>query len=141
MTGVQTCALPISPTREECSVTRVSSNTPLQSLLLLNDPIYVEAARVFAQKILGSGAPALSDRIDWAFLRAVGRKPAAEERRTLAELYQKNLARYRASPSDAEQLIRVGDAPGIASANPAELAAMTVVARTILNLHETITRD
>jgi hypothetical protein len=130
-----------APTREECSVTRVNSNTPLQSLLLLNDPIYVEAARVFAQNILRSGAPALRDRIDWAFLRAVGRKPGAEERSTLAELYQKNLARFRANPADGEKLIRVGDAPGAASANPAELAAMTMVARTILNLHETITRD
>ncbi len=112
-----------APTREECTVNRANSDTPLQALDLLNDPIYVEAARVFAERILKNGG------LDWAFLRALGRKPTAEERSTLLELYRKSLERFQ-----------VGDAP-VSSKTPAELAAMTTVARVILNLHETITRN
>jgi len=123
-----------APTREECTVNRSNSDTPLQALDLLNDPIYVEAARVFADRILKNGG------LDWAFLRALSRKPTAQERSTLDELYRKSLARFKAAPADAKQLIQVGDAP-MSSNTPAELAAMTTVARVILNLHETITRN
>jgi len=130
-----------APTREECTVNRVNSDTPLQALDLLNDPIYVEAARVFAQHILKDGGHSELQRLDWAFFRALGRKPTPAERRTLAGLYSKNLARFQAAPDDAKQLIRVGAAPQAGAAAPAELAAMTTVARAILNLHETITRN
>jgi hypothetical protein len=130
-----------APTREECTVNRVNSDTPLQALDLLNDPIYVEAARVFAEHILKDGGLSPSQRLDWAFLRAMSRKPTPAERRALAGLYSKNLARFQAAPSDANKLIHVGDAPLAGNAPPAELAAMTTVARAILNLHETITRN
>ncbi len=73
-----------APTREECTVNRVNSNTPLQALVLLNDPIYVEAARVFAQNILQHGRD-WNARIDWAFERAAGRAPVAEERSALTQ--------------------------------------------------------
>jgi hypothetical protein len=128
-------------TREECAVNRVNSNTPLQALDLLNDPIYVEAARVFAQNILKDGGRSVADRLDWAFARAASRKPAEEERRTLAGLYRESLKRFQAAPADAQQLIHVGEAPLLSTADPAELAALTTVARAILNLHETIARD
>jgi hypothetical protein len=130
-----------APTREECTVNRVNSDTPLQALDLLNDPIYVEAARVFAQHILKEGGRTESQRLDWAFFRALSRKPTPAERRTLESLYSRNLARFQAAPADAKQLIRVGDAPLVGGEPPAELAAMTTVARAILNLHETITRN
>src|SRR5207247_9999431 len=67
-----------------------SSNTPLQALDLLNDPIYVEAARVLAQNMLKDGGRRLEDRVSWAFERAVSRKPVEEERRTLAGLDRKS---------------------------------------------------
>jgi hypothetical protein len=130
-----------APTREECTVNRVNSDTPLQALDLLNDAIYVEAARVFAEHILKDGGRTEAQRLDWAFFRALSRKPTPAERRTLAALYSKNLARFQAAPDDAKQLIRVGDAPVASNEPPAELAAMTTVARAILNLHETITRN
>jgi hypothetical protein len=130
-----------APTREECTVNRVNSDTPLQALDLLNDPIYVEAARVFAQHILKDGGRTAPQRLDWAFFRAVSRKPTAAERSALAALYRKSLARFAAAPASAKQLIQVGDAPLPDDIRPAELAAMTTVARAILNLHETITRN
>jgi hypothetical protein len=129
-----------APTREECTVNRVNSNTPLQALVLLNDPTYVEAARMFAQNILRHGR-AFDARVDWAFQRAVNRAPAAEERRTLAGLYAKSLAQFQHSPADARELIHEGEAPVAAGLNEAEFAAMTTVARAILNMHETITRN
>src|SRR5262249_3173759 len=128
-----------APTREECTVNRTNSDTPLQALDLLNDPIYVEAARVFAQHILAEGGKTAPQRLDWAFVRALGRKPTPAESRTLADLYSKNLSRFEAAPAGAQQLLHVGDAP-VAKEPEAELAAMTTVARAILNLHETITR-
>ena len=128
-----------APTREECTVNRVNSNTPLQALVLLNDPIYVEAARVFAQNILQHGRD-WNARIDWAFERAAGRTPAAEERSALSKLYASNLAQFQHSPADARALTHEGEAP-VANLPAVELAAMTTVARAILNMHETITRN
>jgi uncharacterized protein DUF1553/uncharacterized protein DUF1549/cytochrome c len=129
-----------APTREECTINRVNSNTPLQALVLLNDPIYVEAARVFAQNILKNGRE-LDRQVDWAFLRAVDRTPSPEERSILIDLYRQGLAEFRSSPQAAVQLIHQGEAPVVDEGKPAELAAMTAVARAILNMHETITRN
>ncbi|MGD0778832.1 MAG: DUF1549 and DUF1553 domain-containing protein, partial [Candidatus Solibacter sp.] len=129
-----------APTREECTVNRVNSNTPLQALELLNDPIYVEAARVFAQNVLQHGG-AWNGRIDWAFQRAAGRAPMVEERSALSKLYSRNLAQFQRSPADARALAHEGEFPVAANLPAAELAAMTTVARAILNMHETITRN
>jgi hypothetical protein len=123
-----------APTREECVINRVTSNTPLQALVLLNDPIFVEAARVFAQNIL-------QHDIGWAFERAVSRPPSTEERRILDGLYQRSLTHFRGAPDDARQLIHEGESPVPANLDPVNLAAMTTVARAILNSHETITRN
>ncbi|MBI2680224.1 MAG: PSD1 domain-containing protein [Candidatus Solibacter usitatus] len=130
-----------APTREECTVNRVNSNTPLQALVLLNDPIYVEAARVFAQNILQQGGRSMKSRLDWAFLRALSRQPTPEERRILTELHRKNLARFRTDQTGAGHLARAGEAPGAPNEKASDLAAMTSVARVILNLHEVITRN
>jgi hypothetical protein len=129
-----------APTREECTVNRVSSNTPLQALDLMNDPIFVESARVFAENIVRQGGPAFDRQLDWAFKHALNRAPEQDERQILKDLYRKNLDRFRASPQAAAELMSVGEAPRDASAAP-EKAAMTLVARAILNLHETITRN
>ncbi len=125
-----------APSREECTINRTNSNTPLQALVLLNDPIYVEAARVFAANILKPG-----HGIDWAFVRAAGREPTPAERRILTDLYRRSLADFRRAPEDAEGLLHTGEAPLAPGEKPVEMAAMTMVARAILNMHETITRN
>jgi hypothetical protein len=130
-----------APSREECVLERTSSDTPLQSLDLLNDPIYVEAARVFAEHALTEGGPTLARQLNWAFYRAVGRPPEASELQTLSQLHEKSLARFRANPESAAQLIQIGEKPAAAGLTPASLAAMTSVTRVMLNLHEVITRD
>ena len=129
-----------APTREECTVNRTNSNTPLQALVLLNDPIYVEAARAFAGNILKREG-SLGDRINWAFERTISRVPSAEEKRVVSDLYRTSLQQFRKSPADAGELLKVGEAPAPSGEKPAELAAMTMVARALLNMHETITRN
>ncbi|MGA3190715.1 MAG: DUF1549 and DUF1553 domain-containing protein, partial [Bryobacteraceae bacterium] len=125
-----------APSREECTVNRVNSNTPLQALDLLNDVIYVESARYLALKALKNTNP-----IDWAFEKALGRKPLEAERKVLLGLYQESLTQFRADPRAASELIHVGEKPIDPTVKPADWAAMTTVARAILNLHETITRN
>ena len=126
--------------REECTVNRSVSNTPLQALVLLNDPSYVEAARVFAQNTVRAAGTAEA-RAGWAFRRALGRAPTAEELGILADLYQRAMRRFDADPAGARAFIEAGDAPVLPGANAVELAATMTVTRAILNLHETITRN
>jgi hypothetical protein len=130
-----------APTREECTVERPRSSTPLQALVLLNDPTYVEAARVFAERILKEGGPATADRLDWAYRHAVSRNVKPEEVRLLSELFARHRAEFAQDPQAARRLVGTGDRPVPADLDAAELAAWTSVARVILNLHETITRN
>ncbi len=129
-----------APTREECTVNRVSSNTPLQALVLLNDPIFVEAARVFGARILKEGGATPASRIAYAFEVALNRKPSATERDVLLNLYRTSLAHYTAAPADARKLLGIGEAPVDEKLGIPQLATAATIARTVLNLHETITR-
>jgi mono/diheme cytochrome c family protein len=130
-----------APTREECTVERTRSSTPLQALVLLNDPIYVEAARVLAEKIVKEGGKDTAARLDWAYRRAVSRGAKPDEVTLLTELYRKHLAEFQADRTAAEKAVTIGQSPLPKDMNIAELAAWTSVARVILNLHETITRN
>ncbi len=129
-----------APSREECTAARARSNTPLQALALLNDPTFVEAARVFGARIMLEGGTAAGERIAWAYRTAVSRAPEAAVAAALQELYGRHLAHYRAHVEEAKKLIAVGNAPSAAELDVSELAAWTSVARVVLNLHETITR-
>ena len=133
-----------APTREECTVSRSMSNTPLQALDLLNDPIYVEAARVFAQNAAAQGGtrpPAFDAQLAWVFDRALNRAPTAEERSILRGLYERNLKRFAADPASAREFLSEGETPLPANVNAVRLAAMATVTRAVLNLHELITRN
>jgi hypothetical protein len=130
-----------APTREECTAVRTRSNTPLQSLVLLNDPTYVEAARSLAAHMMNEGGQAASDRIDWAYHRALSRGVKPAEAKLLLDLYDKHRQQLTADKDAAKQLLAVGDAKAPSDLDTAELAAWTSVARVILNLHETITRN
>ena len=129
-----------APSREECTAERSRSNTPLQSLALLNDPSYVEAARVFAERIVDCGGETVENRIRWAFSEAVCRKPKASELKILTGLYSESTARFEEDPEAASELLGVGGAPTTSDCSPSDLAAWTMLSRAILNLHELITR-
>src|SRR5437762_11766181 len=79
-----------APSREECTVERPRSNTPLQALVLLNDPTYTEAARVFAERILTEGGGDTDARMRFAFQHAVMRSPTADELKILDGLHAKH---------------------------------------------------
>ncbi|MFN6202963.1 MAG: DUF1553 domain-containing protein, partial [Acidobacteriota bacterium] len=130
-----------APSREECTVNRVNSNTPLQALVLLNDPIFVESARVFAARALTEGGLSTRQQIEWAFEQATGRRPLAAEMDILLDLHRKGRQSVVAEPLGAQRLTAVGEAPVGRGVPPVRLAAMTTVTRAILNLHETITRN
>ena len=130
-----------APTREECTVERPRSSTPLQALVLLNDPTYVEAARVFAERIIKEGGATLPERLNWAYRHAVSRNIKPEEVRLLSALLARHRAEFAQEPQAARKLLSTGERPAAADVDAAELAAWTSVARVILNLHETITRN
>jgi hypothetical protein len=130
-----------APGREECTAERTRSNTPLQALVLLNDPIYVESARAFAQRILTSGGATDEERVEWAIRDSLCRKVSSNESQLLVALLNKQRTDYAADTASAKKLVSVGEYPIPTDMNHTELAAWTSVARAILNLHETITRN
>jgi hypothetical protein len=130
-----------APSREECTAERNRSNIPQQALALLNDPTYVEASRAFAARILKSGGADPASRLKWAWRQALDRPPRADELITIRALLDRHLTEYRRDPQAAGALLKVGLSPAPSDLDPAELAAWTSVARVILNLHETITRN
>ncbi len=134
-----------APSREECTARRARSNTPLQSLTLLNDPTFVEAARVFAQRTMREGGASVAERIQWAYRAALLREAEPFVVEQLRSVYDSHLAHFRANQADASEFVSVGNSPvdeGLISGErgASELAAWTSVTRVILNLTETITR-
>jgi hypothetical protein len=130
-----------APDREKCTARRLPTNTPLQALELLDDPTYVEAARVLAQRAITEAGRDPARRIDFMFRLATARDPRPQEREILAGLARDETAEYRQDGAAALKLLSVGASRCNPKINPGELAAWTTVASTILNLDETITNE
>jgi hypothetical protein len=130
-----------APSREECVVERPRSNTPQQALVLLNDPTYVEAARKLAEKALLEGGKSDDDRLTFLYRRVLSRKPREQETRVLLPLLERHRKQYREDKADVDGLLSIGQAAVSKEVDRTELAAWTSVARVLLNLHETITRE
>jgi len=129
-----------APRREECTAQRPRSNTPLASLTLLNDPTFVEAARAFADRIMTSAEDDQA-RLDVAFRLAVSRSVEDFERELLTELLVASREQYRSNEASARALVSAGIAPKAEGVSVVEHAAWTAVARAILTLGETTTRN
>ncbi len=129
-----------APDREFCIVRRSTTNTPLQALTLLNDPIFVEAARKLAERSIKEGGPAPAGRLDLAFRLATGRAPDDQEMVILRKTLDEMLAAYRTDASGAKALLGVGASLADPSIPAGELAAYTAVANMILNMDEVITK-
>jgi mono/diheme cytochrome c family protein len=129
-----------APNREVCTFLRQRTQTPLQSLVLMNDPAFVEAARGLAQRVLREEPADLDRRLVRAFRHTLGRKPQPDEVAVLKQTHEQQLARFRSDPDAAKALIAVGESKAPESADPAALAAMTAVANVLLNLNETISK-
>ncbi len=130
-----------APNREECAAERPRSNTPNAALALLNDPTFVEAARVLAERILQEGGDTIDDRLDFAYEVVLTRSPDEDERAIFRSLLQSTEAAYREDPHAAIALVETGLAPRPEGIPALELASWTSVARGLINLNEAITRN
>ncbi|MFN0167600.1 MAG: DUF1553 domain-containing protein [Bryobacteraceae bacterium] len=130
-----------APDREKCTARRSRTNTPLQALVLMNDPTYIESARSLAQRVIREAGRDPGKRVQLAYRVALARKPTSKELQTLRDLAEVETAEYRRNKDKALQLLSVGQSKSGASIEPSELAAWTTVASAILSLDETITRE
>ena len=128
-----------APSREECTAERPQSNTPVAAMNLLNDPTFVEAARVLAERVLKEAQP--NDRLNHAFLIVLNRPPTEEEISTLGSLYTYAENDFKKNPKSATALINIGQTKPAADFNHIELATWTTISRALLNLSETTTRN
>lgn len=125
--------------REVCVVRRGRTNTPLQALILMNDPTYLEAARRLAERVIEAESSA-EERIQLTFRLAASRSPHATEQEILTDIYREALSRFRNDTAAAEKLLAVGKSPRNMTIDPVELAAWTVTCSTILNMDEVISK-
>ncbi|NLT71071.1 MAG: DUF1553 domain-containing protein [Verrucomicrobiaceae bacterium] len=125
-----------APNREVCTVRRGRTNTPLQALVTLNDPVYVEAAQAFGRRILKNGGTTLSDRLTYAIRESLARDPRPAEVERLATLYETSHADYTAHPEEAARIAEEPLGPVPDRKQLSAYAAWTVVANVILNLDE-----
>jgi mono/diheme cytochrome c family protein len=129
-----------APTRETTCVRRSRTNTPLQALVLMNDPTFVEAARALAQRTLIESGPGVDDRLIFAFRLTTGRRPDTRDISTLRDLLVSNRAAFDADPEGTTAFMQVGEFQRDAGLDPMELAAWTTVTSVLLNLDETVTK-
>jgi hypothetical protein len=130
-----------APNREVCTSQRARTTTPLQSLVLMNDPVYVEAARALGQRVLQSCKDRpIEDQITYAFRVTLSRKPKSEELSLLKNLYTDQLSRYQQNKEAATALLKVGESEKPKDLDDAQLAAWTALANVLFNLDETITK-
>ena len=127
--------------REAHEVRIVSTNTPLQALDLMNDVTYVDAARVFAERVMREGGKTPRDRVTWAFRAATARQPDLLERGVLLDAFENALTNFTKKPEDAVKYVSHGEHPRDPYLNVPELAAYTTVTSLILNLNQTITKE
>jgi len=130
-----------APSREKCVIQRQRTNTPLQALVTLNDPQFVEAARVFAQSLLQTGKTNPAELIDHAYRLTTSRPASQREIQILTNLLNENRDRFKNDPETAKKFLATGESPRDEKIDPVEHASWMVVAQTILNLDETLTRN
>ena len=129
-----------APSRENCSVRRSRTNTPMAALTLMNDEQFVEASRVLAARVLSDGGDTDELRGTYAFRLVTARRPDRDELETLLYVYRNNLSRFEVNTEAAEALIHVGESAPSATSDASRLAAWTIVGSLLFNLDETITK-
>ncbi len=127
-----------APNREVCTLHRVRTNTPLQALVTLNDPVYVEAAQALARRIVAAGGTTPQQRVSFGFRLCLARSPHEGEVSRLVELYDQALARYQKDATAATRMATDPLGPAPEGGQRTELAAWTVVGNVLLNLDETL---
>src|SRR5262245_2572489 len=126
-----------APSREFCTVRRPRTNTPLQALTVLNDPVFFDFAQGMARRVIAEAGPELRDRLIYGFRLCVSRRPNEKEIEELAALYQRQFERFTKDSAAARALLKDANE----QTNLPELAAWTVVSNTLLSLDETLTKE
>jgi hypothetical protein len=126
-------------TREACSTRRMTTNTPLQALVMLNDPQFVEAARKLGERIMKHGGTTDESRAKWAYREVIGNSPTSGQAALLTELISEQRHIFTTQSSDADTLLRIGDSPTDPALDITELATFTTLAQALLNLDAHIT--
>ena len=129
-----------APNRETCIVSRPTTTTPLQALVLLNDVQYVEASRAFAERMLSQEGDD-NARLRWGFTECLSRPPSDKELRILTATLARERARYAANEDLARAYLAAGESPRDDRLPVAQHAAWSQVAALLLNLSETVTRN
>jgi mono/diheme cytochrome c family protein len=129
-----------APNRETCTVRRERTNTPLQALVTLNDPQFVEAARTLAQAAMKQGGEKPEQKIDFIAQRLLSRSLTAPELAIAQEGLTDLLAEYKSKPDEAKKLIAVGDSKADAAVDPCSLAAWTMLTNQLMNLDEVLNK-
>ncbi len=129
-----------APSRETCAVRRERTNTPLQALVTLNDPQFVEAARVLAEKALTEGGATSEARADYLALRLLSRRLRPEEQKVVQRMLAELLTHYKDEPAAAKKLLGVGEWKSNPSLDAATLAAWTMLSNSLLNLDEVLNK-
>ncbi|MDA1214484.1 MAG: PSD1 and planctomycete cytochrome C domain-containing protein, partial [Planctomycetota bacterium] len=140
-TTYPTFAIFDAPTRETCTVDRPRTNTPLQALVTLNDPTFVEAARVFGERILRSAATTPEEKLTFAFRTALSRAPDDHEKQILLDLYRKESEKFTTHHEAASELVKHGEYRVPDDLDVVQLATWTALTNVVLNLDEMITRE
>ncbi|MFM7222836.1 MAG: PSD1 and planctomycete cytochrome C domain-containing protein [Bacteroidota bacterium] len=122
--------------RDQCEVTRLRTNTPLQALVLMNDPQYLEAARVLAQRTAASTG-SIRDKINRSFRKLVCRLPSDNELNRLEAYYQREYKKYKGNKERTSALLSAGEYPQVPAPDPAEAAALMQINQMLINLDET----
>jgi len=124
--------------REVCAVRRERTASPLQALVLMNDPQLVEAARILGQRLLKKHAENSAAMLGEMFRMLTGRNPGDSEKKILNRLYREQLDFFQANPEQAEKFLKTGDAAADKELAPARLAAAGAVANVLLNFDEAV---
>jgi len=127
--------------RNLCTVKRQSTNTPLQALVLLNDPQFITASQALAERMIEEGGDSSRDRIAYAFRRATSRKPDVGEINILEDLFRKEMEEFQEHPERADAFLKIGEIKNKQGMNKLELASYAVVANTIINLSESLQKN
>lgn len=118
-----------APNRLICNTRRVSTNTPLQALVTMNDPVYLECASALANRMLEQSGDSVKDKIRFGWRQVLGQSPSPQDLTDLVKLYESALTTYEANPDLTKSL----------DAEP-EVAALTLVANTLLNMDSFLTK-
>ncbi len=129
-----------APSREACTIRRERTNTPMQALMLMNDPQFFEAARAFAERTIKEGGETPEARIAYIFEMATARLPKPKEAALLLKTFQAHYAELETNPEAAKELIAVGESPPDETLDAVEVAAWTMIANLILNLDEVLNK-